>query len=296
MRYSGIIGTDISMAKSLETLLKQKKWSGEDAGQLYLYSTIHDITHNRSNEQYYDALFGQDFFNQVIAYLPYFPEEEADFHFYERLDSALNTVEQTYRYYDQYFWRFYTAASLVFSSIERDNRLFKQVQSIALAVHDAQVLTENLCTTERLAFSERLEPEKYFRTLLSISFQNIKQSLCFFYGVNFTYIRLFTHLDFAELSAILIDMTVYEKSAAVLNTKLSRILCDADEQTQQKVHTYCREIDTAQFKQFDAYEPFVAEALSFSDNVKDTKVEQLQNVCVYLANTMLEQHETAHDQ
>ena len=53
------------MPKSLEELLKIKKWTGKDAGLLYLYSTKNDILNSRF-ESSVKFPVSQDKFNTIL--------------------------------------------------------------------------------------------------------------------------------------------------------------------------------------------------------------------------------------
>ncbi len=272
------------MAKNLEVLLKQRKWTGEDAGQLYLYSTINDIVHSRKNEKY-DPIFDQDFFNKVTQKLPFLPKEQKDFNFYKRLDDAITSLEKDFRYYEQTFWRWLTNAMFIFNMIDDQKGLKSKINNLNISADEKNNLLSDLLTVDRLVNSDEVMPSKYYRTLLYESYNNIRMNLCFFYAINFTYTLLFEHLDFPQLNTLLINVNDYEQRVTQLNLQLIKILEGESDCNQKKFRLYYNEIDYMQLKPLDSYEEIVKAGLMFSKEPKETFVEGLSDMCMNLGNT-----------
>lgn len=273
------------MAKSLEQLLKQRKWTGEDAGQLYLYSSANDIVHDRKREQY-DALFDQEFFNRVTQKIPYMAKEQKVFNFYQRLDLALTSLEQIYRYYEQNFFRYAATSMLLMQQMESHQALTKKIELLNVSDEEKKNILDGLVTPASVSFSDDIIPYKMDRTLLFDAYKAIKIDMCFFYCINFVYDVLFEHIDFEQLSSIKIDMNEYEKYVKELNKKLKLILEPESEKTQFELRKYFKEIDFNKCRPHESDKYTVAAALGFSEDPKDTLVENIQDVCINLANTV----------
>lgn len=274
------------MAKALDKLLKQKKWTGEEAGQIFLYSTVNDIIHSRKNEKP-KAIIEQSDFDKILNYLSYFPKEQAKYRFYLRLNDNINSVEQIFRYYEQEFFRHITISMLILNRIEDCNKLEKKIKEMDISTIYKESLISELLTPYKLVMSDDLLSSKHNRTLLYNGFKQINADMTFFYTMNFVFEQLFEHLEFKELKVLNIDTSLFEKHINTYNAQQESIIAECSPEIKAKFNLYCKKIDVDKIKPWESDIEIVKSALMFTDDKYQCLVENLQELIISLSNTIL---------
>lgn len=272
------------MSKSLEELLKQKKMTGDDVGQIYLYATANDIISSRQNEPAKNIV-SQETFNRIAKKVLYLNKEKNKYKFYLTLDTMLTDIEKTCRYYDQSFWRYLTSSMIILNQISDHIELKRKVESLNISQEEKNSLLSNVLTVDRLVNSDEIMPSKYFRSLLYNCYINIKMDLSFFYSLNFVYREVFKHINFENLDSVLVDVSQYENAITTLNKQFNVVTVNEDLNIQNKFKLYFNTIDCSICKPFDEDNEIVKAGLNFTEDFHETFLEGMEDMILNLGNT-----------
>ena len=273
------------MSKSLEELLKQKKMTGDDVGQIYLYSTANDIISSRKNEPS-KTIVSQETFNKIAKKVLYLNKEKNKYKFYLTLDTMLTGIEKTNRYYDQSFWRYLTTSLIILNQISDNIELKRKVEFLNISHEEKNSLLSEILTVDRLVNSDEIMPSKYYRSLLYNCYINIKMDLCFFYSLNFVYREVFKHINFENLYSVLVDVSQYEAAINVLNNKFNSIFINNDSITQKRLKLYFNSIDFSLFNPIEEDNELIRAGLNFNEDFHETFLEGMEDIILNLGNTI----------
>ena len=277
------------MAKSLSQLLKQRKWTGEEAGQIYLYSTANDIVHTRKGEES-KPVVDQDKFNDVTRSFSFNQRESNNYQFFIHLDGCITSVEQLYLYYDESFWRYLETTQLALNQLKICTKTAKNINALNISEIEKSLVTRELLTLEDiLNQSHREDPNNrnYTRKILKQGASNIKICLAFFHSMNFVYQQLFEHLSFPEMKSLNVNLTEYEKALDELNTTIGLIIFDEPEKNKEKFLTMCPKIKARNLKPSEQDSKTVKSRLNLAGDKYLTYLDEIQDTILNLGNEIL---------
>jgi len=287
------------MAKTLEQLLKQRIWSGEDAGQLYLYSAMNDIIHNRKEEEY-DALFSQEFFDKVTKKIPFIQKDKTDYQFYKNLEEQITEIEQNFRYFNEKFCHYYECSFAIFYQIVDNINISKKIKKLNISDSEKEDILSDILTIKELinaegkpSFKSNVSYKSHKKTLLE-SHKSIISSICFFLAMNITLTNIFVHIDFTELEPLLLKIELYFFKIENINDLLTFILENESDEMKDEIINFFDFIfipdiyhDGNQEKMSKIYD-YLFESLNFTDNPKELNISKIANVCIDIANLIYE--------
>ena len=207
------------MAKTLEQLMKQKKFSGKDVGILYLYSLKSDIE-SAENGLIPSPPFSQEFFDKAFESMDETEKEIEDWQLYKRLESKYYRQKQDLQEYELQFNYFSNEIKTTFNEIERTDNLLIYLQNKNLPED-----IYNKIASEVLSISNLFEEKNVQRLslLLDAIFQ-IKDILIRFYCVNLVYKEAFEKFDVPFMISTLTDVHKFEDEIKKINAVYNRIL------------------------------------------------------------------------
>ena len=140
------------MPKSLEELLKIKKWTGKDAGLLYLYSTKNDILNSRF-ESSVKFPVSQDKFNTILKKISVVPKEYKEFTFYSKFQYMVMDIEKLSRFYNEQLNHHILKLNTLLETIYHDKQTEKKIMNLNISDEEKADIISNL---DSASFQETL--------------------------------------------------------------------------------------------------------------------------------------------
>lgn len=167
-------------------------------------------------------------------------------------------------------------------------KIESKINTLGISETEKSSLITELLSVKKLVNSNDIQTSKFNRTLLYTNEKRIKQNMAFFYAVNYTYKKVFEHIDFSELQTILIDTSAYEARIDEFNRILESLLENENQDTKDKFLAYCQPIDCSNLKPMDeAFFETLKTELNFTDNKFETYIGGMQEFSINLGNTIL---------
>ncbi len=273
--------------KTLEELKNQKKWTGDEAGLVYLYSTENDILSSRENGYKTDAdSLEQNFFNKITQYIRYRPLEVEKYKFYLRLDNCLNDLEKNFRYYDMQFQRYIVTAMYTFNLLDNNSIILNKINDLNISQTSKEDIFKEAISINNFINSSDLK-YKYYRTLLYESHKFLKNDLTYFYASNFTLDFILEKENLQRFKTLLLDIAAYEKEIDELNKSFNKICKEQSCENIEKLKLYYSPINYTFYKPMKEDKAFLESLFQFGKNPKKALIEYASDYVLSLANKVL---------
>ena len=214
------------MTKTLDELLKQKKWTGRDVGLLHLYSVQNDITSAVAGVKP-KKLYTQTFFDKVSSRLN--ERENEQYNVYAALSQMLYQMTRLRQVYLKEADLCLCRLQMTFEEIIRSETAMDAVKK-----DEKETLKEILFTSDTL-FADKSKVEE-----LKTSYAWMCKSLCFIFTSNFVEKIIFRCLDVEFMDNVLFDTKEYTEHLEALNStfnKLYALLSEARKVKMNKIYS-----------------------------------------------------------
>lgn len=214
------------MPKSLEELLKIKKWTGKDAGLLYLYSTKNDIL-NARNETTEKFAITQEKFNTILKKISVSPKEFKEFNFYAKFQGMLMDVEKLGRFYSEQLSNHLGQLHNHFASFLTDLRIESKIKHFNISDEEKNSIYEELngLFMLNMLLSNIDEPSgAAFKADFDNSYKIIIKNLAFFYSLNYVYDEIFKRYDMNFLDELKFVPIFVERQIHFINQNFEELL------------------------------------------------------------------------
>jgi len=214
------------MPKSLEELLTIKKWTGKDAGLLYLYSTKNDIL-NARNETTEKFAITQEKFNTILKKISIIPKEFKEFNFYAKFQGMLMDVEKLGRFYSEQLSNHISKLHTHFASFSTDLRIESKIKQFNISDEEKNCVYEDLngLFMLNMLLSNIDEPSgEAFKADFETSYKIIIKNLAFFYSLNYVYDEIFKRYDMNFLEDLKFVPIFVERQIQFINHNFEELL------------------------------------------------------------------------
>lgn len=213
------------MPKSLEELLKIKKWTGKDAGLLYLYSTKNDILNSRF-ESSVKFPVSQDKFNTILKKISVVPKEYKEFTFYSKFQYMVMDIEKLSRFYNEQLNHHILKLNTLLETIYHDKQTEKKIMNLNISDEEKADIISNL---DSASFQETLFntfDKEYIEEITEgykLSRKIIIKDLSYFYSLEFVFSNILKRYDLEFLEEIMRQQVPFHGYINNLNLNYEKI-------------------------------------------------------------------------
>jgi len=230
------------MSKSLEELLQTKKWTGKDAGILYLYSAKNDILNARNNFRNKFAV-DQNKFDKILKKISIIPKELNDFKFYLNFKLMVMDVEKLSRFYNEQLNHHILKLNSLLETIFHDRQTESKIMNLNISEEEK---ADIICNLDSASFQEHLfkNPDKEdvedYISEYKISSQIIIKDIAYFYSLEFVFSHILKRYDLEFLEEIMKQQIPFYGYVNNLNKNYEKIkiyMSDKEKSIFDKIYT-----------------------------------------------------------